>query len=274
MKISSVFCSKNDSPGNRVRIILTIKNLINLYDEVVYVDYGSESKNLIEELKDYLPKQGKLKCIIVPKEFCVSVSQSNSNKFIEVYARNIGIRRASSDYIVSTNQDIICEKPSSIRSDTMYTVRRYNYPINLVDGLLNIENPLNHLKSIKQNLTRQPMAVDHNRNPIWDPGDIWSLVVSCGDYQIAHKDVWNEIKGFEESMVERCYADSNLMKKSEEHGFKIDILDLDIFHLDHQINVSSNYNLNNRIHYVNQFSKTQNPHTWGFSNYKFNEIII
>jgi hypothetical protein len=274
MKISAVFCSKNDNPNNFTRVLLTLKNLINLYDEVVYVDYGSEGISLANQLRGLFPETGKLKVVEVPANFCKEVSPNNSNKFIEVYARNIGIRRASSEFIVSTNQDIICDMPSVLADDTMYTVRRYNYPINLVDGLLKVENPLNYLKQIKHNLTRQPMAVDENRNAIWDAGDIWSLVVSCGDYQIAHRRVWDEIRGFEESMVERCYADSNLMKKSEDHGFKINILDLDIFHLDHPINLSSNYNMNDRVNYINNFSKTKNSVDWGFAKNNFVEVNI
>ena len=193
---------------------------------------------------------------------------------MEVYARNIGIRRATGEFIVSTNQDVISDRPVNLDENTMYTVRRHNYPINLVENLLNIEKPLSHLKSIKNSLTRQPIAVDKNRNAIWDSGDIWSLVVSCGDYQIAHKNIWNTIKGFEESMIHRCYADSNLMKKSEVHGFKIDVLDLDIFHLDHTINMSSNYQLNDKIMYVNEFQQTKNPKSWGFEEIKFKERII
>jgi hypothetical protein len=64
------------------------------------------------------------------------------------------------------------------------------------------------------------------------------------------------------------------MKKSEVHGFKIDVLDLDIFHLDHTINMSSNYQLNDKIMYVNEFQQTKNPKSWGFEEIKFKERII
>lgn len=274
MKISAVLCSKNDNPNNKIRIILTIKNLLKFYDEVVFVDYGSEDTTFMDELGNCFPKTGKLRCIKVPPKFCMSVSPDGTNKFIEVYARNIGIRRASCDFIVSTNQDIICERPNYLDENTMYTVRRHNYPIEKVESLLSIEDVLGYLKQIKHSLTRQPVAVDSNRNPVWDSGDIWSLVVSCGDYQIAHKNIWNKIKGFEESMIARCFADSNIMKKSEEYGFNISVLDLDIFHLDHQINVSSNYHMNDRIFYVNKFSKSSNKDDWGFSSHEFEEKII
>lgn len=279
-KISAVVCSKNDNANNYKRIILTLNNLIDLYDEVIFVDYGSESETFISYLGNKIKKSGKLKCIKVSPEFCKSVSWDKSNKFIEVYARNIGIRRASGDFIVSTNQDIISDLPKDLRNDTLYTVRRYNYPEYLIDSIfekhieIDMISPLEYFKSIKHTMTRQPRAVDDHRNATWEPGDIWSLVVSCGDYQIAHRNVWNEIKGFEESMTLRCFADSNLMKKAEEHGFKINVLDLDIFHLDHQVNVSSGYALNNKTYYINDFTKTKNPDTWGFYDNVFEEEIL
>ena len=269
MKISAVVCSRNDNPNNYVRLVLTLNNLIDLYDEVIYVDYGSVKPIFEEEFfKINVKKSARLRCINVTLDNAKAIL---SDRFIEVYARNIGIRRATCDFIVSTNQDIICDRPATLDENTLYTVARYNYPIHLVNGLCEIPQYLQELKRVKSSLSRQQDAVDSAGNPIWDSGDRWSLVVSCGDYQIAHKKIWNKIRGFEESMIERCYADSNLMKKASKF-FNIKKLDLDVFHLDHPINVSSNYKLNDRIKYVNNFDETLNEDTWGFSTMDFNEI--
>lgn len=273
MTISAVLCSKNDNPSNLSRVVLTLNNLVKHYDEIVYVDYGSDNEVLTEKLKPYLLKTGKLRTIIVPKSFCESVSTDNSNKFIEVYARNIGIRRATSNFILSTNQDVVSDIPKELNDTTLYTVRRYNFPIGQVEHLLQVENVLEYLKSIKHLLPRQPDSVDSNGQPTWDSGDIWSLVVSCGDYQIAHRNLWYAIKGFEESMTARGYADSNIMRKAVNYNYRTKKLELDIFHLDHHINQSSNYSLNDRIRYVNNFESSTNTDTWGFSDTKFNEVV-
>jgi hypothetical protein len=143
-----------------------------------------------------------------------------------------------------------------------------------VDSLLEKQNPLEYLNSIKYTLGRQPMSIDETGNAIWDSGDIWSLVVSCGDYQIAHRKIWESIRGFEESMTGRCYADSNIMKKAKVSGYGIAVLNLNIFHLDHPINHSVNYNLNDRVKYVNEFNKTNNSTSWGFSDIDFEEKIL
>lgn len=272
--ITAVFCSRNDSkdPNFPFRFITTVNNLTTQYDEVIYVDYASEHTPVHKDLQTFINKTGKLRCITITPEDAAQISPFGNTKFIEVYARNIGIRRARSNWIISTNQDVVSDRPVELDSKTMYTVARHNVPENYflqVDS----ENSLKWLKENKGSFTVQPDAIDSAGNPTWDPGDRWSLVVSCGDYQIAHRDVWYSIKGFEESMIYRSYADSNIMKKAS-MSFDIRKLDLDIFHLDHPVNPSANYTVNDRIKYVVDFSITENPETWGFSNISFTEEVI
>ena len=41
-------------------------------------------------------------------------------------------------------------------------------------------------------------------------GKIWN----CGDFQMAHKDIWYDVRGFEENMLDSAMAtDTNLQKK-------------------------------------------------------------
>ena len=78
------------------------------------------------------------------------------------------------------------------------------------------------------NQNNYPEKPDANRKE--DIGDPWSLVICCGDYQVAHRDLWHKMRGFEESMIYRNFADTNLMKKGSIYG-KISKLKLPIFHL-------------------------------------------
>lgn len=270
-KLSAVIVSRNDHPTNNVRFLETVKNYVKHYDEVVYVDYGSDDP-LHRVLIDELPKEGKLKCITVTKSDLVSLGL-DPNIFVEVYARNIGIRRATGDFIVSTNQDIIADIPVPLDKGTMYTAPRREVLPGVFNQFVGSGNMLNELKKIKNGFKLQRNSTDENGNAIWDSGDIWSLVVCCGDYQIAHNSVWKKIRGFEESMNKRCYADSNIMKKASKF-FNIDRLQLDVFHLNHPANTSCAYEQNDRLQYVNNFDETKNSETWGFSCYKFKEETI
>lgn len=281
--ITAVVCSRNDSQDNR-RMILALKNMSNLYDEVILVDYGSEVP-LHEYLMNQLPQTGKLRCITVSPELVRKLSDSNSDKFVEVWARNIGIRRATSDFIVSTNQDVIIDRPERVPEDTMYTVARYSVPQAHTDTLFaqasapylcdipSSDSPLWYLKGHKNEFQRHPNSTDEQGRATWDPGDVWSLVVSCGDFQLAHRNIWYKIRGFEESLIHRGYADSNIMKKASKF-FKIDRIDLSVFHLDHPMNSSYSYQLNDKTACVIQFDETTNPETWGFSDIEIPEVRI
>jgi len=262
--ISAVIVSRNDHPLD-LRTKLSILNHINTFDEVVYVDFNSPDKPL-HQTTDFINSfggTGKLKCITVDR------SVIGDDAFIEVLARNIGIRRASSEFIVSTNIDIVARRPGKLAKDTMYTVRRRNVPeMNFA--------PIEILDEYKDSFEQMPMAYDFEKKcGIWDPGDDWSLVVGCGDFQIAHKDVWEKIRGFEERMTGRAYADSNVMKKAARSGFKIDILDLNVYHLDHPPRgTDTKENLNDQGYWVQRFLSTENLASWGDSLFHFDEVII
>ena len=103
-------------------------------------------------------------------------------------------------------------------------------------------------------------------------GDNYSIINCCGDFQIAHKDVWNEIRGFEEELIYVLYSDTNVQKKALMHGFELKALyNPALFHIEHGkggggfldgINKKTN---DPHRAIVNQF-KTYNPDTWGFND--------
>ena len=135
----------------------------------------------------------------------------------EVLSRNIGIQRATGDIIVSTNIDIIA--PSRIQLDLvtsnlkgmeMITVSRKdielvdmdkhfknveftNERVSLMFGVDPIQNKLMspYLEMTKNLIEKFPIETHHT---------LASIICGCGDFQIAHKETWHKIKGFEESM--------------------------------------------------------------------------
>ena len=61
--ISVVVMSKNDDYGGNLhhRATHSLTCFLNNFDEVIYVDWKSPSRSLIDDIKDNLPKTGKLK---------------------------------------------------------------------------------------------------------------------------------------------------------------------------------------------------------------------
>jgi hypothetical protein len=278
-KISVVIIGKNDDYGGNLthRFIHCLNVLTQSFDEIIYVDWKSNGKPLIEEVIENIKYKDKIKSYIVSEQDI----QNNNPEYIdysivEVIARNIGIRRSTNEWILVTNVDVLIEKfdLSEFDKQTLYTSARIDVPqefhINFNDSM----ELLNSIKENKNSFKMQPDAVIDGKS-VWDSGDVWSLVVGCGDFQFAHKDVWYGIKGFEESYGGRCYADSNLMKKGAIY-FDIKKAQVTLYHLNHGTNKNSLPNeilpMNDRSVCVNNFKETSNSENWGWSNYNLKKI--
>jgi hypothetical protein len=278
-KISVVIIGKNDDYGGNLthRFTHCLNVLTQSFDEIIYVDWKSNGKPLIEEVIENIKYKDKIKSYIVSEQDI----QNNNPEYIdysivEVIARNIGIRRSTNEWILVTNVDVLIEKfdLSEFNNQTLYTSARIDVPqefhINYNDSM----ELLNSIKKNKNSFKMQPDAVIDGKS-VWDSGDVWSLVVGCGDFQFAHKDVWYGIKGFEESYGGRCYADSNLMKKGAIY-FDIKKAQVTLYHLNHGTNKNSLPNeilpMNDRIVCVNNFKETSNSENWGWSNYNLKKI--
>jgi hypothetical protein len=265
MKVAAIITSRNDNYGDHLiqRATLSLINLIERYDEVVYVDWNSENRSLIEEIRHNLPKTKKLKHILVTPNDVKKLNEIYSTiQIVEVVGRNIGIRFAESEFVVSTNIDIIAERPnlSILDKNTLYVGSRRDVPVH---EYLLVNDAKNFGDRLIQNYSNYLAKPDANRPE--DIGDSWSLVVCCGDYQLAHKDLWFKMRGFEESMIYRNFADSNLMKKGAIYG-NISKIDLPIFHMNHGGHGDSTGGVtisNNKDQYIKDFEKTTNSENWG-----------
>jgi hypothetical protein len=279
--ISIVLIGKNDDYGGNLkhRFKHCLLNLIEEFSEIIYVDWNSDGKSLIEEIGEEIPSCNKINAYIVTSEDIRTETPEYSNySIVEVVARNIGIRRATKDWILVTNIDILIENFDTQQFDknTMYTAARTDVPesFHLEHQKTNIL--LKEIKKNSGNFRTLPDSVV-NGVPVWDSGDIWSLVVGCGDFQFAHKEVWDGIRGFEESFGGRCYADSNLMKKGW-LNYKIEKCSVPLYHLNHGNQKISKKDeilpMNDRYKCVNNFSETTNTEDWGWKNKNLKKITF
>ena len=106
-------------------------------------------------------------------------------------------------------------------------------------------------------------------------GDDYSLINCCGDFQIAPKHIWDEIKGFEEELIYPLFADTNVQKKAIKHGFNLKaIYNPPMFHINHGskgwggggIADGINKKANDQYRAIIAQEKTQNETSWGFGN--------
>lgn len=271
-----VVTSRNDGYGGNLELrgSHALNCMIENYDEVIYVDWNSPNDDsLINHLT--LKEKGNLRHIQVKKSDVDKINPDLLNlPIVEVLGRNIGIRRATSDWIVSSNIDIMPNKLDieNIDENTFYTVARKNVPVSFFQSV-----EKDFFSYCKKNVNKFDQAYTIKNKEWAGKYNPWSLVVCCGDFQLAHKDLWNKMRGFEERMIYRDCADTNAMKKGMIYGNSSQVLDLDIFHLDHsghELKVAGKLVFNSWEDFVVNFEKTENEENWGLFDYEFFEEVI
>ena len=283
MKTSAVIISRNDNYGGHLneRATYAINSAIDSFDEVIYVDWNSENHSLLYDIKDNLQLKGNLKHIVIPPKAASHLTQYDpeAQKCCEVLARNIGIRRAMGDYIVSTNIDIIQPKREDILKiieengkDCFTTISRraieWEYIKEFQGGDYNFSN----WSAFRDDAYKTSVPT-----PVYNNPDQYSKINCCGDFQLASKEIWYKIRGFEESLIYPLFADSNVQKKAIMYGYNVEPeFDTPMFHINHGskgwggggiadgINKKGN-DINQAITFQQE---TKNPDTWGFSDIK------
>lgn len=267
-KLAAVVVGRNDNYGENLhhRAKLCMSNLAEQFDRVFYVDWKTIDKTLIEASGI---DSSKINTISITEDIIKSKFPDYINyPIVESIARNIGIRAAVNEgyeWVLSTNIDCLIDKINieDLQEDILYTARRRNVP---QDFHLNNSVSIQVLLENKEKFSIAPLSVI-NGESVWDKGDIWSLVVCCGDFQLAHSSLWSSIRGFEEAAAGRAYADSNLMKRPIMIGKKTAILDINIFHLDHtntSFRMPGEYlPLNDMYTFVEGFERSSNTENWG-----------
>lgn len=283
--LGAVVISRNDNYGGDLanKLVYCLSSFINAMDQVYYIDWNSpDDYPLIDVIRNSLPRTGRLHVIVVDQNMAKHLTNYDEEvqNCVEVMARNIGIRRLNTDYIISTNSDIMCTTRQNILDGikdnrTFHTIARSNVEFAQVSSIQYTPGSdeiaqwaLTHFKGFGQYGSGSPLG----------PRDRWSLISCPGDFQLAHRDVWYGIKGFEESLVYRGYTDSNVQRKADFYGFKQalvrDIVALHFNHYPGSGSTGGNSAKWNTEDCLFDFNGTGNSDFWGFSIINFEEEII
>jgi hypothetical protein len=200
--------------------------------------------------------------------------------FNGVISQNIMLRRCQADWIVCSTMDIIAPKKeyldefiSKVDKNTFYSVSRRDVEYSELEkiGFENWEEFRD-----KMDLESKPRILPAKVTP----NDNWSLINCCGDFQFAHRDIWNKIKGFEEQMIYSCFNDTNVQKKAVLNGFNLTAhFDLPLYHLSHtgmgnDGSSPSKQHYNSPWDWVENFQETQNTDYWGLGSTEIEFEII
>ncbi len=194
--VGAVFVGRNDDyvADNEARIRAMIEwNTKVLCDEMIFVEWNPLPDKPLLSLsltRDY----PQLRAYVVPPEIHSEVCSHPRMVVMEEFGKNVGLRRAHSEYICVTNSYILWDR----------NVRRMLRALNkrLVFRTRRIE-----LKWDGQALTQEYLRDSLNRGE-FRRGWKQELSFGCGDFLLAHRDLWNRARGYDESLRNvRIHAD-------------------------------------------------------------------
>ena len=238
MKTAALLYVRNDDYKENERVIVTLSSMLDTFDEVILLDWNTpKGKNpLLWEIEDKLPKTGRLKHMVIPPNAATQLTNYDpkAQACTQVLSSNIMLRRTDADWIVATTIDIIAPKKEILNTflskadkNTFYTLSRRDFEISELEKF-----GFDKWKEYRD-------ILDNKSEPRYypakvSPNDDYSIINCCGDYQMAPKNIWDDIKGFEEDLIFSLYTDTNVQKKSVIHGFGLKALyNPALFHINH-----------------------------------------
>ena len=280
-KKAVVIFGRNDGYKEKERFIIHVTTMLDTFDEVIYVDWNSPKQSFLYEVMDDLPKTGRLKHFIIPPEYAEMLTNNNpkAQRCSTVLALNIALRRTDAEWVVVSTTDIIPPFKdeldnfiSKINPNSFYTLSRRE--VQYKDVIDNKDQLDKYRKKLGE--TTEPRMFPARTTP----NDIWSIFNCCGDFQLASRNLWHKIRGYEEGMLAACFSDTNAQKKATLYGFNlVPIYDIPLYHMSHEGMGNDGTNptkqhYNNAWLWVETFDKyiihdhimySRNLDTWGFS---------
>jgi hypothetical protein len=267
---------RNDGYKENERIVTCLTSMVETFDEVWFCDWNTPigKKPLLWELQDQIPKTGKIRHFVIEEHISKILTNFNPDvsPFNGVISQNLMLRRCQADWIVCSTMDIIAPKKEHLTSflskadkNTFYSVSRRDVEYSDLEKLgFDKWREFRDKLDIESQPRYSPAQVT--------PNDRYSLINCCGDFQLAHNKVWNDIRGFEEKMIYSCFNDTNVQKKAVLNKYNLEAYyDLPLYHLSHtgmgnDGSSPSKQHYNDAWEWVENFTQSKNKDNWGLSD--------
>jgi len=217
--ITAVVVGRNDDYMSdfALRLRATIAwNMKYLADEVIFVEWNPPPDR--ELLSIDLAKRFKhLRAYVVPPEVHQAICENPRVALLEFHAKNVGIRRAISDWIVATNADAVFGPDlvnrllsTELSADVVFSAQRFDIPWR--EGR---ETKIGKLDCLR-----------YRRVIPYHP-------LGTGEFGFASKQMWEGAGGYDESLVRhRIGVDKRGVAQLIAHGARSEKAGI-VFHLAH-----------------------------------------
>lgn len=250
-KLSIVVTSRNDNHGGdmtrRMQVFITMLiaqcNKFKVPIELVFVEWNPPAGQPL--LKDVLPKPQhgdylELRYIVVPGSLHQQYKNADKIALYQMIAKNVGIRRAKSEFVLCTNVDVVFSDAlfsffatTLFDRNTFYRANRCDVPFtfnhndeaekillffkNNIIARHGMDSHFYDLVGLPDILTRtwflRPLTRlfiapfyrqrQMGRNPAWRLDHM-----ACGDFTLMSKDAWLKMEGYVELDLYSLFIDS------------------------------------------------------------------
>ncbi|MDD5052062.1 MAG: hypothetical protein PHO27_04915 [Sulfuricurvum sp.] len=244
--ISIVQYSRNDDHGGNLfdRMSTSLYSTIELLEryklesEIIMVDYNPPpDKPCLREIFD-LTKNRKyvsVRFIEVPNTIHIHYAQSEKIPMNNMVARNVGIRRARGEFILSTGIDVIFSSEmiaffaqKTLKKDISYRTSRIDVARCVSAYSMDVDSVLESCQNniIDFHFNTNPGYFEDTRLPALHTNN-------CGDFQLLHRDVWHNLNGYPEIDLIGTHSDTIMSYMAYLHGAKEVVLKEYFYHIDH-----------------------------------------
>lgn len=245
--VSMVVTGRNDDymPDLERRLHTAVRwNGTYAVTEVVWVEWNPppERPLLAISLADRFPW---VKCFVVPARVHEALSVNPHLKMLEYHAKNVGIRRASTDWILSSNADIVlapatCRAIGALDEGRAYTAERVD-----VDW-----RPTTSDRLPLSVLTRRRRTVPY-------------VAVGTGDFLLAPRLTWEKARGYDEGLAgHRMGCDVRGARQLEHQGAELRKIGR-VLHFAHPTSATEGVGLHQGHTADAQDGPYRNPDDWG-----------
>lgn len=263
--VSVIVVGRNDNYGGDFskRLQTTLDwNLSHLPNpELIYIEWNPILSNP-SDCKWVSERYSNCKCYIVPNEIHnIIATYPEKMKVMEYFGKNLGIRRASSDWIILTNADVllgpdILKNTQTLDKDALYG----GHYVNIYwDGNPIDENTFSNKKNIKNSFSAYE-----------------AFESSVGNFILTNKKNWMMATGYDETLKgSRAGVDRNGYIQLKHFGLKTKVIGHH-FHLDHPesiINTPNQDSHGDKDPTINNKNiPYKNDSSWGLINYPLKQI--
>jgi hypothetical protein len=252
--ISAVVVGRNDDYMSdfRERLYATIAwNIRYLVNEVVFVEWNPpEGSELLSY--DLAKTFEQLRAYVVPAEIHEGICENGHIKLLEFHAKNVGIRRATSEWIMATNAD------AAVGLDTVRRVLSHGPEAKTVWTAKRLDIPWRegHQSTITLfNSLRYRRVIPYTE-------------LGTGEFCLASRELWHQARGYDEHLLRhRIGCDVRGVAQMVAHGGATKRAG-SVLHLTHPTSCTENVQPHHGEWATIDGVPYCNPNTWGLGEFR------